>query len=116
MSFKCPDCGASLTDDSRFCKYCGAKILDENKQKIEVSGTINQNINHRFNFNSDAKIRKIEAKKEIEIEKAKQALLLEQEERKTKEADHRHFMNQMKLLAIILGVCFLLIILSGLFK
>lgn len=40
MSFKCPDCGASLTDDSRFCKYCGAKIDDGVKRseiKIDIS-------------------------------------------------------------------------------
>lgn len=35
MSFKCPDCGASLTDDSRFCKYCGAKI-DDGVKRVEV--------------------------------------------------------------------------------
>lgn len=35
MSFKCPDCGASITDDSKFCKYCGAKI-DDGTKRIEV--------------------------------------------------------------------------------
>ena len=35
MSFKCPDCGASLTDDSRFCKYCGAKI-DDGVKRMEI--------------------------------------------------------------------------------
>ena len=35
MRFKCPDCGASLTDDSRFCKYCGAKI-DDGVKRVEV--------------------------------------------------------------------------------
>ena len=35
MSFKCPDCGATLTDDSRFCKYCGAKI-DDGVQRSEI--------------------------------------------------------------------------------
>lgn len=34
-TFKCPDCGATLTDDSRFCKYCGAKI-DDGVKRIEV--------------------------------------------------------------------------------
>lgn len=34
-SFKCPDCGATLTDDSRFCKYCGAKI-DDGVKRVEV--------------------------------------------------------------------------------
>ena len=35
MDFKCPDCGASLTDDSRFCKYCGAKI-DDGVKRAEI--------------------------------------------------------------------------------
>ena len=34
-SYKCPDCGATLTDDSRFCKYCGAKI-DDGVRRVEV--------------------------------------------------------------------------------
>ena len=35
-SFKCPDCGATLTDDSRFCKYCGAKI-DDGVKRMEIN-------------------------------------------------------------------------------
>lgn len=36
MAVKCTECGASIQDDSKFCKYCGAKVLDENLKKIEV--------------------------------------------------------------------------------
>ena len=36
MAVKCTECGASIQDDSKFCKYCGAKILDENLKRIEV--------------------------------------------------------------------------------
>lgn len=43
MSFKCPDCGASLTDDSRFCKYCGAKI-DDGVKRSEIKVNINKRI------------------------------------------------------------------------
>lgn len=43
MSFKCPDCGASLTDDSRFCKYCGAKI-DDGVKRSEIKIDINKRI------------------------------------------------------------------------
>lgn len=43
MSFKCPDCGASLTDDSRFCKYCGAKI-DDGVKRSEIKIDINEHI------------------------------------------------------------------------
>lgn len=43
MSFKCPDCGASLTDDSRFCKYCGAKI-DDGVKRSEIKIDINKRV------------------------------------------------------------------------
>lgn len=36
MAVKCTECGASIQDDSKFCRYCGAKIVDENLKKIEV--------------------------------------------------------------------------------
>ena len=43
MIFKCPDCGASLTDDSRFCKYCGAKI-DDGIKRSEIKIDINKRV------------------------------------------------------------------------
>ncbi len=36
MAAKCTECGASIQDDSKFCRYCGAKVTDENLKKIEV--------------------------------------------------------------------------------
>lgn len=36
MAVKCTECGASIQDDSKFCRYCGAKVTDENLKKIEV--------------------------------------------------------------------------------
>lgn len=36
MAVKCTECGASIQDDSKFCKYCGAKIIDANHKTIEV--------------------------------------------------------------------------------
>ena len=40
-TFKCPDCGASISEDSQFCKYCGAKI-DDGIRRSEI--TINKRI------------------------------------------------------------------------
>ena len=38
MEIKCPNCGAGITDDSKFCKYCGMKLPDEIEQKrIEIN-------------------------------------------------------------------------------
>lgn len=36
MAVKCTECGASIQDDSKFCKYCGAKIVTEDLKRIEV--------------------------------------------------------------------------------
>ena len=36
MAVKCTECGASIQDDSKFCKYCGAKIVMEDLKRIEV--------------------------------------------------------------------------------
>lgn len=43
MSFKCPDCGATIKDDSRFCNYCGAKI-DDGVQRSEINVNINKRV------------------------------------------------------------------------
>ena len=37
----CPNCGAAVTDESKFCNYCGAKLPDDTK-RVEV------NINKRI--------------------------------------------------------------------
>lgn len=33
---KCPDCGAPILSDSRFCSHCGAK-LDDGVKRVEVN-------------------------------------------------------------------------------
>ena len=32
---KCPECGAAIKDDSKFCNYCGAKLPDDTK-RVEI--------------------------------------------------------------------------------
>lgn len=113
MATKCSNCGASVMDDSRFCNYCGAKIED-NIQHVEVSGKIDQNVTHRFAFNTESRIRKIEAKKELEAEKARQAVLLEQERRKTMEKQQEHARRENKFLLIFFGIALLILLISAL--
>jgi len=36
MAVKCTECGASIQDDSKFCKYCGAKIVQDELKRVEV--------------------------------------------------------------------------------
>ena len=86
MSIRCTNCGAAVTEDSKFCKYCGAKLEEDNIQKIEIDGNIKQNITHRFAFSSEARLKKIEAKAELEKERLRQQTLqAEIERQKAKE-------------------------------
>ena len=41
-SLKCPECGGIINDDSKFCNYCGARIVitDENTKAINYSKVI----------------------------------------------------------------------------
>ena len=42
-SFKCPNCGASISEDSLFCKYCGNKI-DDGVKRSEINVNIHKKI------------------------------------------------------------------------
>ena len=64
MAVKCTECGAAIQDDSKFCKYCGAKVPEEAKIDVKKREYRIETINH-------AKIRKEELKAEKEIAKAK---------------------------------------------
>lgn len=46
MAVKCTECGASIQDDSRFCKYCGAKVPEEAKIDIKKREYRIETINH----------------------------------------------------------------------
>jgi len=63
MAIKCEQCGAALTDeDSKFCKYCGAKLPEEVKEDKKRR-------EFRFEFNSEGSTRRAEIKKEREAQK-----------------------------------------------
>ena len=74
MAIKCPQCGASVEDEGKFCKYCGGKLpLDEGVKRHEVKI---ETINH-------TKIRKAEiareqAAEENEIRLEQERIRLEQ--------------------------------------
>ena len=97
MSIRCANCGAAVTDDSKFCKYCGAKIQEENVQKVEVEGNIKQNITHRFAFSSEARIKKIEAQAELEKERLRQQTLQAEIARQKAKDEHDRLMKKIPI-------------------
>ena len=56
----CPACGAPITDDARFCAYCGAKLSD-NTQRIEIKSEIK--------IEDTAKLEEVKRKFELEEKK-----------------------------------------------
>ena len=94
ISLRCPECGANLNiKDGReecFCEYCGTKIK------------INDDTVHTYKTVDEAKIREVEAEKEIRLKELEQAEKLR---------------NDKKQLAKILGIagliCFILGMLIG---
>ena len=92
---KCPQCGATIQDDGKFCKYCGAKLPEEPSQKQELKRheILIERINH-------TKIRREEIKKERE-KQAQEAELKRLEELRKKEIEER---KTFKLLFGIIGI------------
>lgn len=70
----CPGCGASITDDSLFCKYCGTKLpetVKEDKKRREF----------RLEFNNENSVRRAEIKKERERQKQEHELKMQEKQR-----------------------------------
>ena len=83
---KCPDCGAPITDESRFCSHCGAK-LDDGVKRTEI------NINKR--------IEDVAEIKRADYEEAESRIRQRKEEAKVKQNKVRHW------------TCYILIALSA---
>lgn len=88
-SLKCPSCGANIevNDDISFCSYCGTKLYLDN---------ITKNININYKNEDVAKIKEIEANKEIELKKI--------EDKKTRSVDVLFIMFLTLIGFIILSV------------
>lgn len=90
---KCPDCGAPITDESRFCSHCGAK-LDDGVKRTEI------NINKR--------IEDVAEIKRADYEEAESRIRQRKEEAKVKQNKVRHWTCYI---LIILGVIAWLVVL-----
>ena len=71
MAVKCTECGASIQDDSKFCKYCGAKIVEENLKKIEVKIDNTAEIKRANYEEQESLLRQEKMKRELRKEKRK---------------------------------------------
>ena len=76
MAVKCTECGASIQDDSKFCKYCGAKILDENLKKIEVKIDNTAEIKRAGYEEQESLLRQEKMRRELRKEKRKPYIII----------------------------------------
>lgn len=71
MAVKCTECGASIQDDSKFCKYCGAKIVDENLKRVEVKIDNTAEIKRAEYEEKESQLRQKKMERELKKEKLK---------------------------------------------
>lgn len=88
----CPNCGAAVDNDGKFCKYCGAKL----NRTIEIE----QSFTHR----DEARIKEAEAK--VEIAKAMIKEQQEHEERERQIAKEQSRKGALFVIIIILLLLF----------
>lgn len=69
MAVKCTECGASIQDDSKFCKYCGAKVVQENLKRVEVKIDNTAEIKRAEYEEKESRLRQIKMERELRKEK-----------------------------------------------
>lgn len=67
MAVKCTECGASIQDDSKFCKYCGAKIVLDDLKRVEVKIDNTAEIKRASYEEQESAIRQKMMKRELRI-------------------------------------------------
>lgn len=69
MAVKCTECGASIQDDSKFCRYCGAKVVQEDLKRVEVKIDNTAEIKRADYEEKESKLRQIKMERELRKEK-----------------------------------------------
>ena len=83
MAVKCTECGASIQDDSKFCKYCGAKIPEEAKIDVKKREFRIETINHAKIRREELKAERVAAKEKAQTERLEQVRKIMEEENKS---------------------------------
>lgn len=99
MAVKCTECGASIQDDSKFCKYCGAKIPEEAKIDVKKREFRIETINHAKIRREELKAEKEAAKAKAEVERLEKLKKIQEEQNKS---DKRFYLFAAGILLFIL--------------
>lgn len=76
MAVKCTECGASIQDDSKFCKYCGAKVVAEDLKCVEVKIDNTAEIKRAEYEERESRLRQIKMERELRKEKRKPYIVI----------------------------------------
>lgn len=76
MAVKCTECGASIQDDSKFCRYCGAKIIMDDTKRVEVKIDNTAEIKRADYEEQESLLRQEKMKRELKKEKRKPYVIL----------------------------------------
>lgn len=76
MAVKCTECGASIQDDSKFCRYCGAKIVVDDLKRVEVKIDNTAEIKRADYEEQESKLRQEKMRRELRKEKRRPYVIL----------------------------------------
>lgn len=99
----CPGCGASITDDSKFCNYCGTKLPEvqqEDKKRREF----------RFEFNNENSVRKEQIRKERDRQRQEHELKMQEKQKELMEqqAKNNKFFLILFGMLVVVGIFMML--------
>lgn len=100
MAIKCSQCGAALTDSSKFCNYCGAKLPEEVKEDKKRR-------EFRIEFNNENSVRKAEIRAERERERMRYAEAMRQKQMEESRRAGKRLFIMIGILLLIMIFAFI---------